>query len=366
MSNLHAISRENQSVWSDQVSRAMLEGGELRQLIDDDGISGVTSNPTIFANAITKSNDYDDAISRLAADGASTEAIYTELVKRDIQDACDVLLPLWAKNDKKDGHVSVEVSPELAHDTDGTIADARAWWQRVDRQNLLIKVPSTLEGLPAIEQLISEGISVNVTLIFSLERYQAVVEAYLRGLERLIESGGDPAGVASVASFFVSRFDSEVDARLDDVGTDAALALRGKTAVANAQAAYGAFLEIFAGDRWDRLAGAGAQLQRPLWASTSTKNPDYNDLLYVEPLIAGNTVNTMPLSTIDAYRDHGNYYPRPFGAEDIAAALVTLADLTSAGVDYDDVVQVLENEGVDKFVISYNELLTSISEQAAR
>ena len=344
----------------------MLENGELRQLIDEDGISGVTSNPTIFANAITKSADYDDVIAQLAAGGADTEAIYTELVKRDIQDAGDVLLPLWAKSSKQDGHVSVEVSPELASDTEGTIADARAWWQRVDRPNLLVKVPATVEGLPAIEQLISEGISINVTLIFSLERYRAVAEAFLRGVERLIEGGGDPTGVASVASFFVSRFDSEVDSRLEAVGAEAALSLRGKTAVANAQAAYGAFLEIFTGARWEALAAAGAQLQRPLWASTSTKNPDYNDLLYVEPLIVEHTVNTMPLSTIDAYRDHGNYYPVPFGPNEISAAQSTLEDLTTVGVDYDDVVQVLEDEGVDKFVVSYRELLAGIAEQASR
>jgi transaldolase len=340
MSNLHAIPAQNQSVWSDQVSRAMLENGELRQLIDEDGISGVTSNPTIFANAITKSNDYDAVISQLAAEGAGTEDIYTELVKRDIQDACDVLLPVWAKSEKTDGHVSVEVSPELAFDTDGTIADARAWWKRVDRQNLLIKVPATAAGLPAIEHLIAEGISVNVTLIFSLDRYRDVMKSYLNGIESLIDSGGDPSGVASVASFFVSRFDSEVDDRLNYLGSEEALGLRGRTAVANARAAYGAFLESFAGTRWDALATAGAQIQRPLWASTSTKNPDYNDLLYVEPLIVGDTVNTMPLATIDA--------------------------LGQAGVDYDDVVQVLEDEGVDKFVVSYNELLSSISEQAAR
>lgn len=366
MSNLHAISAMNQSVWSDQVSRAMLEKGELRRLIDEDGISGVTSNPTIFANAITKSNDYDGVISQLAADGAGTEAIYTELVKRDIQDACDVLLPVWAKSEMRDGHVSVEVSPELAFDTDGTIADARAWWKRVDRQNLLIKVPATAAGLPAIEQLIAEGISVNVTLIFSLDRYRDVMKSYLNGIERLIDTGGDPSGVASVASFFVSRFDSEVDDRLDYLGSEEALALRGKTAVANARAAYGAFLEVFAGIRWDSLASAGAQIQRPLWASTSTKNPDYDDLLYVEPLIVGHTVNTMPLSTIDAYRDHGDPNPGRFGNVEIEAARATLEALDQAGVDYDDVVQVLEDEGVDKFVISYKELLASITGQAAR
>ncbi len=344
----------------------MLENGDLRKLIDEDGISGVTSNPTIFANAITKSTDYDDVIRQLAADGASTEAVYIELVKRDIQDACDVLLPVWAKSGRLDGHVSVEVSPELAHDTAATITDARSWWRRVDRQNLLIKVPATRAGLPAVEQLISEGISVNVTLIFSLDRYRAVTEAYLRGVERLLESGGDPTGVASVASFFVSRFDGEVDGRLEAVGTADALALRGRTAVANARAAYGAFLEIFAGDRWNALAAEGTQLQRPLWASTSTKNPDYDDLLYVEPLIVGNTVNTMPLSTIDAYRDHGSLHPRPFGTGEIADALTVLGDLSAAGVDYDDVVQVLEDEGVDKFVVSYLELLENIREQMER
>ena len=364
MSNLHAISANSQSVWSDQISRAMLENGELRQLIEEDGISGVTSNPSIFANAITKSTDYDGDIAQLAGAGATTVAIYTELVKRDIQDACDVLLPTWAGSEKRDGHVSVEVSPLLAHDTDGTIADARAWWDRVDRQNLLIKVPATEAGLPAIEQLISEGISVNVTLIFSLDRYRAVTEAFLSGLERLTADGRDPSAVASVASFFVSRFDSEVDQRLEALGSEPALALRGKGAVANAQAAYGAFLEIFQGDRWEGMAANGAQLQRPLWASTSTKNPDYDDLLYVEPLIVEHTVNTMPLSTVDAYRDHGNPNPQQFGAEEITSAVSTLDSLSQVGIDYDDVVQVLEDEGVDKFAVSYRELLDGIAEQA--
>jgi transaldolase len=363
MSTLHAISALKQSVWSDQVSRSMLDNGELRRLIDEDGISGVTSNPTIFANAITGSSDYDGAISQLAAGGAGPEAIYAELVKRDIQDACDVLLPIWAKGGKQDGHVSVEVSPVLAHDTEGTVEDARAWWKRVDRQNLLIKVPATQAGLPAIEELIADGISVNVTLIFSLERHRAVIDAYLTGIERLLASGGDPAPVASVASFFVSRFDSEVDNRLTALGTDAALLLRGKTAVANAQAAYGAFLDMFAGERWETLAAAGAQLQRPLWASTSTKNPDYDDLLYVEPLIVGHSVNTMPLATIDAYRDHGDPDPTPFGPGEITAARATLDQLAAAGVDYDDVVQVLEDEGVEKFAVSYRELLAGIEEQ---
>ena len=365
MSNLHAISANSQSVWSDQISRAMLESGELRRLIDEDAITGVTSNPSIFANSITKSTDYDEAIAQLAEAGATTVAIYTELVKRDIQDACDVLLPTWAASEKRDGHVSVEVSPLLAHDTQGTIADARSWWDRVDRQNLLIKVPATEAGLPAIEQLISEGISVNVTLIFSLDRYRAVAEAFIAGLERLIAAGEDPSAVASVASFFVSRFDSEVDARLEALGTEEAMELRGMGAVANAQAAYGAFLEIFEGERWEGLAAGGAQLQRPLWASTSTKNPDYDDLLYVEPLIVEHTVNTMPLPTVDAYRDHGNPAPTPFGDEEMATAQATLEALAGVGVDYDDVVQVLEDEGVEKFAVAYRELLTSIGGQAA-
>ncbi len=341
----------------------MLDGGELRTLIDQDGVSGVTSNPTIFANAITKSSDYDAAVAELAGRGASIDDIYTELVARDIRDACDVLRAVWDAAGGTDGHVSVEVSPELAFDTERTIADARAWWSRIDRPNLLIKVPATLAGLPAIEQLISEGISVNVTLIFSLDRYRAVMDAYLAGIERLLERGGDPTNVASVASFFVSRFDTEVDNRLEAVGSEAALALRGRTAVANAQAAYGAFLEVFDGQRWETLKASGAQIQRPLWASTSTKNPDYDDLLYVEPLIVENTVNTMPLSTIDAYRDHGDPDPTPFGAGEIATAKATLEQLADVGVDYDDVVQVLEDEGVDKFVVSYRELLESIEAQ---
>ncbi len=343
----------------------MLDKGELRKLIDEDGISGVTSNPTIFANAITKSTDYDDAIAQLASDGANVEAIYTELVKRDIQDACDVLLPVWEKSGKQDGHVSVEVSPLLAFDTKGTVADAQAWWERVDRPNLLIKVPATLEGLPAVEQLIADGISVNVTLIFSLKRYQKVMDAYLSGLERLVNSGGDPTGVASVASFFVSRFDSEVDDRLEEIGSEEALSLLGTTAVANAQSAYGAFLNTFDSGRWASLSDAGAEVQRPLWASTSTKNPDYDDLLYVEPLVAAQTVNTMPLPTIDAYRDHGDPDPTPFGSAEIIEAETTLDQLAEVEVDYDDVVNTLESEGVEKFAVSYRELLTSIEGQLA-
>ncbi|HDH27011.1 MAG TPA: transaldolase, partial [Actinobacteria bacterium] len=269
------------------------------------------------------------------------------------------------RTDGVDGYVSVEVSPDLAHDTAATVAEAREWVKRVDRPNLLIKVPATAEGIPAVRELIAEGISVNVTLIFALDRYGEVMEAYQSGLEGFAAIGGDVSHVASVASFFVSRVDTEVDKRLENIRTDDALALRGKAAVANARAAYGAFLEILSGDRWDALAAKGARIQRPLWASTSTKNAAYSDVMYVEDLVAPDTVNTIPISTIEAYQDHGSPDPKVFTSTDIAAAVETLDRLASVGIDYDDVVQVLEDEGVGKFADAYHRLLASIDEKRA-
>jgi transaldolase len=331
-------------------------------MVLDDAITGVTSNPSIFAAAIMGSTDYDESIKELAARGASTVEIYTALVTTDIKAACDATRQVYNRSDGVDGYVSVEVSPDIAHDTEATVAEAREWVERIDRPNLLIKVPATPAGVPAIRRLIAEGISVNVTLIFALDRYREVMEAYLSGLEGFLNDNPNASRIASVASFFVSRVDTEVDKRLEAIGSGA-LALRGKAAIANARAAYGAFLETFAGDRWNALASSGARLQRPLWASTSTKNPAYSDVMYVEDLVADDTVNTIPLATIEAYQDHGDPDPNTFTTADIEDAVETLAKLGSVGIDYDDVVQVLEDEGVAKFANAYHELLDSIEKK---
>ena len=363
MSNIHGVIAQGQSIWMDEISRRLLEPEGLVALVEGAGVTGVTSNPTIFANAIVGSDDYDKALRELVGREADVMEIYTALVTRDIRDACDALKPVWQDKGGADGLVSVEVSPELANETEATIQEARDWWKRVDRPNLLIKVPSTRAGLPAIRRLIGEGISVNVTLIFSLDRYQEVMDAYLDGLETFSQTGGDLSRINSVASFFVSRVDTEVDRRLEQIGTEEALAVRGKAAIANAQAAYGLFLETFRGPRWESLAARGARLQRPLWASTSTKNPAYPDTLYIDELVVANTVNTVPVKTIEAYQDHGNSNPPAFGESEIAEAKATLAQLGAVGIEYDDVVQVLENEGVQKFIDSYQELLDSIDQK---
>jgi transaldolase len=338
----------------------MLDRGELARLITEDAVTGVTSNPTIFAGAILGSDDYTPQIADLKAGGASTEDVVKSLMADDITRACDLLAPVHAATEGKDGFVSVEVSPTLAADTEATIAEAHDWAKQIDRPNLLVKVPATPEGIPAVRHLIASGISVNVTLIFSLQRYAEVIDAYLGGLEDLVEMGGDPSTVASVASFFVSRFDTEVDRRLDEVGSGEAQALKGKTAVANARAAYGIFIHEFEGSRYAEMAAKGARPQRPLWASTSTKNPDYSDLLYVEELVAPSTVNTMPLATIAAYQDHGDPEPRSFDLEDTEEARATLDQLEDLGISYDDVVETLEREGVAKFAASWNELLEAV------
>jgi transaldolase len=330
----------------------------------EDAVTGVTSNPTIFASAILGATDYDDQLRRLIDEGAGVEQAYTALVTADIQAASDVLWPVWEKTDGADGFVSVEVSPRLAYDADATIVEAREWVKRINRDNVLIKVPATRDGLVAIEQLTAEGISVNVTLIFSLERYRGVAEAYLTGLERFVGEGGDPRAVASVASFFVSRFDVEVDRRLDELAVKAEGKsarrideLKGKAAIANARAAYGLFTELFAGRRWETLAARGARAQRPLWASTGVKNPNYPDTMYVDQLIAPDTVNTMPEATIRSFQDHGRPDAGPFKEAGIADARAVLRALGEVGIDYDDVTDnVLEREGVDKFVASFDEL----------
>lgn len=362
-SPLHFLHVAGVSPWLDQISRAMLDDGDLQRHVDEDAIRGVTSNPSIFAAAITGSEDYDDQVDELTSRGASADEIIRTLMADDLRRACDVLAPVYEESDGKDGFVSVEVTPTLAHDTDLTVAEARDWSKTIDRPNLLVKVPATEAGLPAIEQLIAEGISVNVTLIFSLERYRAVMEAHLAGLRRAHDDGLDLSSIASVGSFFISRMDVEVDQRLDDVATSQALALKGTTAIANGRLAYEAFLEAYRGDEWEELAADGARVQRPLWASTSTKDPDYPDTLYVDAFVAAHTVNTMPLSTIEAYQDHGDL-PEAFGPTEIALAHRTLKEMEAVGVDYDDVMVVLETEGVDKFIASWEEVVQDVADEA--
>jgi transaldolase len=359
-SNLHGLAAAGVAVWSDQISKGMLDSGELARRVEEDAVTGVTSNPTIFAGAIVGSDDYTDQLLDLKSGGTSTEEIVKTLMASDITRACDVLADVHRSSDGRDGYVSVEVSPTLASDTEATIAEARDWVKQINRPNLLVKVPATPEGIPAIRRLIGEGISVNVTLIFSLRRYSEVIDAYLEGLDHFNQVGGDLSTVTSVASFFVSRFDSEVDKRLDALNLTRAQPLRGVTAVANARVAYGHFINDFGSTRYGMLAAKGARPQKPLWASTSTKNPSYSDLLYVEGLVVANSVNTMPLDTIHAYQDHGDPSPRSFNEYDIEKAQDTLDSLGDIGVDYDDVVQTLEDEGVLKFVASWHELLAGV------
>ncbi len=364
MSKLHDLRTAGVSPWADQISRAMLESGDLARRVEDDALTGVTSNPSIFAASITGSSDYDDQLHSLAQRSASTAEIIGGLMAEDIRGACDVLAAVHRATDGRDGFVSVEVTPTLAHDTDATIEEAREWVKRIDRPNVLVKVPATAAGIPAIRTLIAEGVSINVTLIFSLERYRQVMDAYLDGIDRYVASGGDASQVASVASFFVSRMDSEVDKRLEAIGSAEALELRGRTAIANARLAYQAFLQTFAGERWEGLVARGARIQRPLWASTSTKNDAYPDTLYVQELVAPHTVNTMPLETIDAYQDHGPA-PAAFGPEELADASRVLRTMADVGVDYDDVMEVLESEGVEKFIAAWNELVADVESQTS-
>ena len=363
-SRLAALGVLGQSVWLDSISREMLRSGELERYVEA-GISGVTSNPTIFAKAILSGDSYDAQIDELVAHDADVDEIYTAVVTRDIRRACDVMVPTHRRSGGLDGFVSVEVSPELAHEAEATVAEARDWVKRVDRPNLLIKIPATRAGLSAIEAAIAEGISVNVTLIFSLERYRAVIDAYMSGLERFREAGGNPAAVNSVASFFVSRFDTEVDKRLDAIGTPQAGALAGRTAVANAHVAYLEFLRAFSSDRWFRLRRHGANVQKPLWASTSTKNPAYSDTLYIDTLVAPETVNTLPESAIAAYQDHGPDSPEVLGINQMADGVMVLEDLETVGVDYHDVAAKLERDGVSSFAASFREMVDDIERKRA-
>jgi transaldolase len=358
-SRLHELSEHGQSVWVDSLSREWLQTGFLQKLIDEDAVVGVTSNPSIFQKAMSEGGWYDDQLREVLGEESDLTEVFLRVAVTDIKDACDLFRQVWDDGKGQDGYVSLEVDPTLAYDTDSTLEQALRLHEWVDKPNLHVKIPATKAGLPAIEECIARGRSINVTLIFSLERYREVAEAYIRGLERLVEGGGDPGTVASVASFFVSRVDTEADKRLEAIATPEALALRGKLAIANAKLAYEAFEEIFSGERWDKLAERGASAQRCLWASTSTKNPDYRDVMYVEELIGPKTVNTMPLETIRAFQDHGVVADTLEAGLDEARQV--LADLQRVGVDYDDVVRVLEQEGVQKFADSFEELLEGIA-----
>ena len=357
-SRLDKLSERGQSVWIDSISREWLQTGFLEKLRREDAVVGVTSNPTIFQKALAGGTWYDEQLREVMADEDDSKEIFYRLAVKDIQDACDVLRRVWDEGAGKDGYVSMEVDPTLAYDRDGTIEEALRLNEWIDRPNLFVKIPATEPGLGAIEECIAQGRPINVTLIFSLERYAAVAEAYLRGLERLVESGGDPGRVPSVASFFVSRVDTEADKRLDAVG---ATELKGKLAIANARLAYARYQEIFSGPRWEALAAKGATTQRCLWASTSTKNPEYRDVMYVEELIGPETVNTMPVETIEAFQDHGVVADTLAQGLDEARAL--LDDLARVGVDYDDVTDTLEQEGVQKFADSFDELLDGVRDK---
>jgi transaldolase len=355
MTPLQQLADAGQSVWSDYLSRPFVEEGKLEALVRD-GVVGVTSNPTIFQGAIAGGDAYDEQIKAVAAQESEPKEIFIALARDDIRAACDVLRPVWDAGHGKDGWVSLEVDPNLADDTQATIDEAKRLHALVDKPNLFIKIPATPEGLPAIEETIAAGIPVNVTLIFSLQRHREVAEAYIRGLKRLVDGGGDPSRIASVASFFVSRVDTEADRRLDEAGGHDEL--KGTLAIANAKLAYVTYQEIFSGPEWDELAKAGATAQRCLWASTSTKNPEYRDVIYVEELIGPDTVNTMPLATIEAFQDHGKVEPTL--ERDVDDARRVLDAFKEAGIDYDDVVDTLEREGVEKFAKSFRELFADI------
>jgi transaldolase len=354
-SRLHELSEHGQSVWIDSLSRQWLRDGTLERLMDEDAVVGVTSNPTIFQKALAEGDWYDEQLREVLSHEDDPKEIFFHLAVKDVQDACDLFRPVWDEGKGHDGYVSLEVDPDLAYEQEATIEQALRFHEWVDRPNLHVKIPATEPGLGAIEECIARGRNINVTLIFSLARYEAVAESYLRGLERLVESGGDPSHVASVASFFVSRVDTEADRRLDEVGHPE---LKGKLAIANAKLAYQRYKAIFSGERWEPLAAKGATKQRCLWASTSTKNPEYRDVMYVEELIGPETVNTMPLETIRAYQDHGRVADTL--AQGVEEAQQLLEELARVGVDYGHVTETLEREGVQKFSDSFRELLDGI------
>ena len=355
-SRLHGLAELGQSVWIDSLSRSWLKSGDLARWMEDDVLTGVTSNPTIFQKALSEGDWYDDQLREVLAKEDDLKEVFLQLAIADIEEACDLFRSVWDGGDGKDGYVSMEVDPNFAYDTPATIEEAARFHDWVERPNLYVKIPATAPGLPAIEEMIARGRNINVTLIFSLERHKEVAEAYIRGLERLAEAGGDLSTVGSVASYFVSRVDTEADPRLDEAGHSE---LKGKLAVANAKLAYQNYKEIFSGDRWDALARKGATPQWCLWASTSTKNPEYRDVLYVEDLIGPGTVNTMPRETIEAFQDHGEV---ALTLEDgIDEAKQVFEQVAAAGVDYDDVTDTLEREGVQKFIDSLTQLLDGIA-----
>jgi transaldolase len=356
-----------QSIWIDYLHRKSLKNGEIKKWIEEDGVSGLTSNPSIFEKAFGESPDYDEAIHALALQGNTVDEMYQALVVDDLQQAADLFRPTYDLLEGRDGFVSLEVSPRLAYDTAGSIEEARRLWKAVNRPNLFIKIPATKEGLPAIQQLISEGINVNITLLFGLARYQEVADAYIAGLEALDASGKPLDRIASVASFFLSRIDVLIDPQLEklraesEAGAEKVAGLQGKVAISSAKVAYQIYQEIFTNERFRRLAQKGARVQRLLWASTSTKNPDYNDVMYVEPLIGRDTINTVPLETLHAYRDHGQ--PEARLEEGVGEAFSVLDRLGETGIDLDEMTQQLEDEGVSKFSKAFDKLTAVLSEK---
>ncbi|MDQ3898990.1 MAG: transaldolase [Actinomycetota bacterium] len=362
---LQALAEAGVSIWLDDLSRQRIISGNLADLIANRHVVGVTSNPTIFAHALEHAEDYDEQVRALAARGATVEETVREITVADVQLACDVFSGTWETTGGLDGRVSLEVDPRLAHDTDATLAQAAELWKTVDRPNLMIKVPATPEGLPAITGALADGISVNVTLVFSVQRYREVMAAFFAGLEQAGANGHDLASIASVASFFVSRVDTEVDKRLDAIGTEPALALRGQAAVANARLAYAAYQQEFATPRWARLHDAGARPQRPLWASTGVKNPAYPDTKYVTELVVSGVVNTMPENTMLAFADHGEVLGDQVSGTAEQAQRV-FDELAEVGIDVDDVFVVLEREGAEKFEASWSELAETVAGQLAQ
>jgi transaldolase len=368
--SLKQLGTLGQSIWLDYIRRDLIAGGGLRHLIEEDGLRGMTSNPSIFEKAIVDSHDYDEDIRAMALEGKDAAAIYETLSQRDVQSAADEFRPLYDKTDGNDGYVSLEVNPHLAHDTNKTMEEALRLWAALKRPNVLIKVPATADGLPAIQQLISEGVSVNVTLLFGLPRYRQVVEAYIAGIEARAAQGKPVNHVASVASFFISRIDALVDPLLEKLiaqggkAADLAKNLHGQVAIASAKMAYQAYKEIFGSDRFRKLAAMGAAVQRLLWASTSTKNPDYSDVKYVEALIGPDTVNTAPLETLDAYRDHGE--PKARLEQDVKQARRVLVRLAELGINIDTVTRQLEDEGVEKFNKPFDKLMETLAQRSPR
>ncbi|WP_404386770.1 transaldolase [Humibacillus xanthopallidus] len=363
--NTQALSDAGVSIWLDDLSRELLETGKIADLVKERNVVGLTSNPSIFQAALSKGDRYNADLATLTAAGKDVEEVVFELTTSDVREACDIFLPIYQSSGGVDGRVSIEVDPRLAHDTEQTVAQAKQLHAAVDRENVLIKIPATKAGLPAITATIAEGISVNVTLIFSLERYRAVMNAYLEGLEKAHAAGKDLSTIHSVASFFVSRVDSEIDKRLDAIGTSEARGLKGKAGVANARLAYQAFEEVFSTPRWGSLADEGANPQRPLWASTGVKDPAYPDTLYVTELVAADVVNTMPGATLEATADHGDIHGDTVTGGYEQASNV-LDDLERIGVSYTEVVQQLEDEGVDKFEKAWGELLDGVTAEMSK